>query len=133
MTPSPTHKTSRELYERLLSYVKPHWKKFLAVIVSMVIYAATETGLAALMKPLIDGSFVEQDSEIIKLIPLLLIGIFLIRGAANFVTTYGLGWIARHVIKKLREQMFERLLVLPASFYDQSTSGELMSKLLYDV
>ena len=129
----PTNHNSRELYNRLLTYVKPHWNKFLAVIVAMVIYAGTETGLAALMKPLIDGSFVNQDSEIIKLIPLLLIGLFLIRGLANFVTTYGLGWIARNVIKNLRSEMFERLLVLPASFFDQSTSGQLMSKLLYDV
>ncbi len=133
MTEVPTNHNSRELYNRLLTYVKPHWNKFLAVIVAMVIYAGTETGLAALMKPLIDGSFVNQDSEIIKLIPLLLIGLFLIRGLANFVTTYGLGWIARNVIKNLRSEMFERLLVLPASFFDQSTSGQLMSKLLYDV
>lgn len=133
MTNTPSTTTSRELYNRLLSYVKPHWKKFLAVIISMIIYAGTETALAALMKPLIDGSFVNQDSEIIKLIPLFLIGIFIVRGTANFITTYGLGWIARNVIKKLRQEMFERLLVLPSTFYDNSTSGELMSKLLYDV
>ena len=133
MTEAPSTTNSRELYKRLLGYVQPHWQKFTAVIISMIIYAATETGLAALMKPLIDGSFVDQDSEIIKLIPLLLIGLFLVRGLANFITTYGLGWIARNVIKKLREEMFERLLVLPAKFYDNSTSGELMSKLLYDV
>ena len=133
MTTASSTTSSRELYKRLLTYVQPHWQKFTAVIISMIIYAATETGLAALMKPLIDGSFVDQDSEIIKLIPLLLIGLFLVRGLANFITTYGLGWIARNVIKKLREEMFERLLVLPAKFYDSSTSGELMSKLLYDV
>ncbi|MDB2705129.1 lipid A export permease/ATP-binding protein MsbA [Pseudomonadota bacterium] len=133
MTAAPSTTTSRELYKRLLTYVKPHWQKFTAVIISMIIYAATETGLAALMKPLIDGSFVDQDSEIIKLIPLLLIGLFLVRGVANFITTYGLGWIARNVIKKLREEMFERLLLIPSKFYDNSTSGELMSKLLYDV
>jgi len=133
MTEEPTNTTSTELYKRLLSYVKPHRNKFLLIVVAMVIYASTETGLAALMKPLIDGSFVNQDSAMIKLIPMLLIGLFLIRGVANFITTYGLGWIARNVIKGLRTEMFDRLLVLPASFYDQSTSGQLMSKLLYDV
>jgi len=125
--------TASELYKRLLSYVKPYWKEFVAAILAMMVFAATETGMAALMKPLMDGSFVERDPETIKLIPLLLIGLFLIRGMANFFTTYGLGWIARNVIKSLRTEMFGRLLVLPASFYDKSTSGQLMSKLLYDV
>ncbi|HET8808000.1 MAG TPA: lipid A export permease/ATP-binding protein MsbA, partial [Methylophaga sp.] len=125
--------SASQLYRRLLSYVKPYWPAFIAVVISMLIYAASETGMAAIMKPLMDGSFVDKDPAMIKLIPLVLIGIFLIRGLANFLTTYGLGWIARHVIRTLREEMFDRLLTLPASFFDRSTSGQLMSKLLYDV
>lgn len=125
--------SASQLYRRLLSYVKPYWPAFIAVVISMLIYAASETGMAAIMKPLMDGSFVEKDPTMIKLLPLVLIGIFLVRGLANFLTTYGLGWIARNVIKTLREEMFDRLLTLPASFFDRSTSGQLMSKLLYDV
>lgn len=125
--------TAAEVYGRLLNYVKPYWPAFTAAIFAMAIYAATETGLAAMMKPLMDGSFVNKDAETIKFIPLALIGLFLIRGAANFVTSYGLGWVARNVIKQLRTEMFERLITLPASYYDQSTPGQLMSKLLYDV
>mgnify|MGYP000002156386 CR=1 FL=1 len=125
--------SAKQIYQRLLSYVKPYWLAFMAAIIAMAIFAGTEVGLAALMKPLMDGSFVERDVETIKLIPLLLIGLFLIRGFASFVTSYGLGWVARNVIKNLRAEMFARLISLPASFYDQSTSGQLMSKLLYDV
>lgn len=122
-----------QVYGRLLNYVKPYWPAFSAAVFAMAIFAATETGLAAMMKPLMDGSFVNKDADTIKFIPLALIGLFLIRGAANFITSYGLGWVARNVIKQLRTEMFERLITLPASYYDQSTSGQLMSKLLYDV
>ncbi|PHS68916.1 MAG: lipid A export permease/ATP-binding protein MsbA [Methylophaga sp.] len=132
MTPTDTM-SARELYQRLLTYVKPYWPVFIIAIVAMLIFAATETGLAAIMKPLMDGSFVERDSDTIKWIPLGLIALFLVRGVANFITSYGLGWIARNVIKNLRSEMFDRLISLPASFYDQSTPGQLMSKLLYDV
>ncbi len=132
MTDTPSTITGPELYQRLLRYVNPYWKKFVAIVIAMIAYAATETGLAAMMKILIDDGFGTQDPEIIKIIPLAIIGIFLVRGVAGFLTTYGLGWIARNVIKNLRAEMFERLLVLPASFYDKSTSGQLMSKLLYD-
>lgn len=133
MTPPPADMKASVLYRRLLGYVKPYWPAFTITILAMAAYAATETGLAAMMKPLMDGSFVERDPETIKLIPLLLIGIFLVRGTAGFLTTYGLGWIARNVIQKLRDEMFEKLIRLPASFFDRSTSGQLMSKLLYDV
>ena len=125
--------TASELYRRLLTYVKPYWLVFTAAILAMAVFAATETALAALLKELLDGGFVEQDPNIIKWLPLGLIGIFLVRGVASFITGYGLGWIARNVIKNLREEMFNKLINLPASFYDGSTSGELMSKLLYDV
>ena len=125
--------SAKQIYQRLLSYVKPYWPAFVAAIIAMAVFAGTEVGLAALMKPLMDGSFVARDAETIKLLPFLLIGLFLIRGAANFVTSYGLGWVARNVIKNLRAEMFARLISLPSSFYDQSASGQLMSKLLYDV
>ncbi|EDZ66572.1 lipid A export permease/ATP-binding protein MsbA [Nitrosococcus oceani AFC27] len=99
----------------------------------MAIYAATETGLAALMKPLMDGSFIERDPATIQIIPLLLIGLFVIRGGANFITQYGLKWVARRVVRDLREQMFCHLLALPARYYDQKASGQLLAKLIYDV
>lgn len=133
MTEKNVEISAVQLYKRLLRYVKPYWPAFTAVVLTMVVYAATETGVAALMKPLMDGSFVERDPQTIKLIPFVIIGLFIIRGLADFFTTYGLGWISRNVIKTLREEMFNKLLVLPATFYDHSTSGQLMSKLLYDV
>src|SRR5690606_40223862 len=116
--------TASKLYKRLLTYVKPYWLVFLVSIVGMVVFAGTETGMAALMKPLLDGSFVEKDPQVIKLVPLMLIGLFFVRGIANFLTTYGLGWIARNVIKTLREEMFSKLIGLPADFYDRNTSGQ---------
>lgn len=133
MTPASSEMSSGQLYRRLLTYVRPYWAAFIASIIAMAVFASTETGMAALMKPLLDGSFVHRDPHTIKLIPFLLIGLFLVRGTANFLTTYGLGWISRNVIKKLREEMFDRLLTLPASFFDRSISGQLMSKVLYDV
>jgi len=133
MIPSKQSLSAANVYSRLLSYVKNYKLVFLASILSMAAYAATETGLAALMKTIMDDGFVERDPQAIKLIPLFLIGLFLVRGTANFITSYGLGWIARNVIKTLREQMFGHMIVLPSYFYDKSNSGQLMSKLLYDV
>ncbi|ABA59128.1 lipid A export permease/ATP-binding protein MsbA [Nitrosococcus oceani] len=133
MTFTPSLNSGLAVYRRLLSYTRPYRWIFAASIITMAIYAATETGLAALMKPLMDGSFIERDPATIQIIPLLLIGLFVIRGGANFITQYGLKWVARRVVRDLREQMFCHLLALPARYYDQKASGQLLAKLIYDV
>lgn len=132
LTITPTVSAS-DAYRRLLQYVKPYWLVFAIAIIAMLAFASTEIGLAALIKELMDGGFIEHDLQIIKLLPFALIGIFLVRGVASFITTYGLGWIARKVIMNLRTEMFDKLITLPSSFYDKNIPGQLMSKLLYDV
>ena len=72
--------TSRELYKRLLGYVRPYWKAFSLAIFAMVLAAATEPLFPALMKHMLDGSFVNRDQTISRWIPYALVGIFLLRG-----------------------------------------------------
>lgn len=121
------------IYRRLLTYVKPYKGIFAIAIIAMVFFAATDTGLAAIMKPMLDGSFVEKDPYWIKRIPLLLLFLALSRGIAGFVSSYAMTWIGRGVIKELRRQMFGQILRLPASFYDATSSGQLISKMTFDV
>lgn len=99
----------------------------------MAVVAAAATAFAALMKPLMDGSFVERDPLTIKWIPLILIGIYLVRAIAVFLSMYGMSLVGRNVILELRQQMFSRMLHLPKAFYDKSTTGEVISKFTYDV
>jgi len=124
---------SKVVYRRLLGYVVPHWKAFVVATTALIVVAATETGFAMLMKPMMDGSFVERDMDVIRWTPVVLIGLFFVRGIASYLSEYWMAWVARRVIKVLRGEMFEQLLKLPVSFYDSSPSGTLISKLIYDV
>ena len=120
-------------YRRLIGYALPHWKIFLLSSLTMAVYAATDTGFAALMKPMLDDSFVAKDPSAIRNIPLLLMGLFLLRGITGFISSYGMNWVGRHVIQVLRSEMFTRLLHLPMSYFDSHASGQLVSKLIYNV
>lgn len=122
-----------QLYARLLGHVRPYRRPFGFTVLALVLSAATEPAVPALLKPMLDGSFVDKDPRMIQLIPLALIVLALVRGAAVFASDYGLKWVASRVILDLRDQMFARLLVLPTSFYDRNSSGKLISKLIYDV
>ena len=122
-----------KVYRRLLSFSLPHWKVFIVATLGMLIFSATDAAFAKLIEPMLDGSFVEKDKTTITWVPLLIIAVFFVRIISGFLSTYGMAWISRNVIRDLRSRMFNQLLTLPTSYYDHSSSGVLLSKLLYDV
>ena len=126
---------SHILYLRLLSYVRPHAKVFALAIVGIVAAAATEPLLPALIKPLLDGGFVQAGSP--RHPPIVyaaaLVGIFLLRGILTFSSSYFLAWVSNRVVLDMRAAMFARLVRLPTSFFDDNSSGVLLSKVAYDV
>src|SRR6266513_171061 len=106
--------TSLQLYLRLLRYVKPYWVPFALSIAAMVVTALTEPVFPALLKPLLDGSFVHKEGG-------LLVAVFLVRGFASYVSDYAIGWVANKVVMDLRKEMFAKLVRLPTQFYDNHT------------
>jgi len=125
--------SSRQLYLRLLGYVKPYWRAFAVSIIGMMVAAATEPLVPALLKPMVDGTFVNKDETVIQLTPIFILVIFFVRGIATFVGTYAINWIGNKVVLDLRNEMFGKLLVLPTNFYDDHATGNLISKLTFDV
>ncbi len=133
MPKNPLPGESLRLYRRLLRYVVPHWRVFLLAAAALVVVAASEAAFAALIKPMMDGTFVARDSAVIKWAPVVMIVLFLFNGIASYAASMGMQWVARQVIKTLRSEMFSRLLKLPVAYFDSTASGNLISKLIYDV
>ncbi|WP_115704081.1 lipid A export permease/ATP-binding protein MsbA [Legionella sainthelensi] len=132
MKKKPTVKTSI-LYKRLLTYVKPFWPILALGVFANMLYSLIDAGFTYMMRPFFDKSFINVDMDFIKKIPyIVLIGITL-RGLVSSLGSYCMTWVARSVVKVLREKVFNHILRLPADFYDQATSGQMLSKILYDV
>ena len=123
---------SNDLYLRLIKRIRPHWRTFALGILAMVGYAATETALPALLKELLDGSFVNRDPSSIHAMPILIVLLFLARGLTDFVHVATLNAVASKVVLELRTDMFDKLLHLPTSHFDREPSAALMSKLTYN-
>ncbi len=121
------------LYKRLLRYVIPYWRTFMISIVSMLILALSAPALPALMQPMLDGAFVEKDPVTMKWIPVLFVLLFTIRGLAAYASGVALAWVSSKVIMDLRQEMFIKILSLSSSYYDNQSSGSLLSKFTYDV
>ncbi|SFB83970.1 ATP-binding cassette, subfamily B, MsbA [Marinospirillum celere] len=119
-------------YKRLLKYVAPYWPIFLLAILGYAIYAGSSTAFAHILKMLVDS--IEQGMEDKRLFfPLIVVAIFALRGLGTFLGTYFMAHIARQLVHHLRMDLFKRFLVLPARFYDQHSSGHLVSRLTYNI
>ncbi len=123
--------SAASVYRRLLGYLRPHWFLVAAAFVPAVIYALLGTVVPLLMSEWIDAlrdSLTERAWQI----PLLIIVLFPIRGGMDFLLVYGLAWVGRSVIRDLRGEVFGHYLALPARFFDQGSSGVLISRLTYN-
>lgn len=130
---SKKRSTDWKVYKRLLTYVKRYWYIFVLAGIASAVYSAIDAGMIRLLKPLIDEGFVDKDPQVIRLIPILLPLIFLARGVASFASDASLTWLSRRIVTSVRQELFNHYLTLPARFYDSHTSGELLSKLTFNV
>jgi subfamily B ATP-binding cassette protein MsbA len=116
-----------------LRHAWPYRWVFLLGVVGMFVGGAAEAGFAALLKPIMDEGFVNRDEWVIRMTPFFLIGVFVVRGVAGFVDGYCVQWVGRKVIYDLRGAMFQRMIRLPMTYFDDSSTSELVSKLIFDV
>ncbi|MGD8587215.1 MAG: lipid A export permease/ATP-binding protein MsbA [Chromatiales bacterium] len=125
--------TGRELYLRLLRHVRPYWRQFAGGLLTMVVLALTEPAVPILMKPMLDGSFVDKDPDVIFWSPILLILLFTIRGLMNFLSDVAFEWVSGKLVLDMRERMIECILTLPNSYFDAHSTGNIISKVTYNV
>jgi len=126
--------STRALYGRLLSYVRPYWRIFALAVLGMIAAAATEPLFPALLKPLLDAGFAPTGPTWPPAaFAGAIVGVIAVRGLLTFSSSYAMNWVAQRVVLDLRSAMFSRLLRFPAKYFDDHTSGALLSKVAYDV
>lgn len=119
------------VYRRLLAYALPHWRMFSVAVLGMVMFSATDIAVARLMKPLVDGTFVQKDLEVIRWLPLAILGLFLVRGVAGYLSSVGMAVVGQRVVSKLRLEVFDHLLHVPVTHHDRSTNADMQTRLTF--
>ena len=120
------------VYRRLLRYLKPNWPIGLLAMVAMVVEACAAGGFTWLMRPMVDGTFIERDATVIAWLPFAIVGLFFVRGIATFVSDVGMARIGRTVVRDLREEVLSKYLRLPSSFFDREPAATLVARLSYN-
>lgn len=125
-------KTDLKVYLRLLSYLKPYWWAGALALLGYLINAGTEVWVAKLVGFIIHA-INENDQSAKNLFPVLIIGMFVLRGGGTFMGNYYLAVIARSIVYQLRKEIFDRILTLTPSYFLSNNSGHLSAKILYNV
>lgn len=133
MSKKKFHYSGLYVYKRLLGYAKRYWQGIALGILGTALMAGIDASLTGMIKPLLDRGFIARDMQFIRWLPLAIILAFLVRGAANFMSNYNMAWAGRNVVMTFRQEIFAHLMKLPARFYDNSTSGQLLSTMIYNV
>ena len=120
-----------KVYRRLLAYATPHWRVFLLAVAGMVMFAGTDVTVARLMKPLVDGTFVQQDPQVIRWLPIFILGLFVVRGVAGYLSSVGMAVVGQRVVSKLRLEVFDHLLHVPVTHHDRSTNADMQTRLTF--
>lgn len=121
------------VYKRLLSWVKPYFGIFIIGIIGTFAVSISDAGFTYLIKPIVDVGFVQKNAHFIHWLPLIVLLVFIIRGASSFVSTYYISKVSRSIVMDFRRAIFRHLLGVPANYYDQHSSGQILSAIIFNV
>jgi subfamily B ATP-binding cassette protein MsbA len=121
------------LYRRLLELVKPYWPRLGLAMIAMLGVAACTAAAAYLVKPVLDDIFVHQNVRMLKILPLLVLGLFLVKGVCTWGHGYFMSYVGQRIVAHLRQQLYDHLQTLSLSFFDRMPTGTLMSRITNDV
>ncbi|HXH84864.1 MAG TPA: ABC transporter ATP-binding protein [Candidatus Tectomicrobia bacterium] len=121
------------VYRRLLPLVRPYVGTLVLGGVLALVVAAMEGAIAWLVKPAMDGIFISRDAAMLRVIPLLLLGAYVVKGLARYGQSYLMAAVGERVVAALRSDLFGHIQRMPLSFFASLHSAELMSRVVTDV
>ncbi|MDT9587458.1 MAG: lipid A ABC transporter ATP-binding protein/permease MsbA [Candidatus Arsenophonus melophagi] len=124
----PTWKTFRRLWPMILPF-----KLGLSVATfALIINAAGDALMISLLKPFLDEGFSKVENNTLKCLSVAILGLVLIRGISSFVSNYCITWVSGKVVMNMRRRLFGHMMGMPVTFFDQQSTGTLLSRITYD-
>ena len=124
--------STAQTFKRLWPTIAPFKWGLVAAGVALVLNAAADSTLIYMLKPLLDDGFGKADHSFLKLMAVLVVLFIMLRGITSFVANYCLAWVSGKVVMILRRRLFKHLMFMPVSFFDQNSTGRLLSRVTYD-
>lgn len=124
--------TTWQTFRRLWPMIAPYRTGLIVSAVALVINAAGDALMISLLKPLLDDGFGKTNNSVLIWMPLVVIGLMLMRGITSYISSYCLSWVSGNVVMTMRRRLFSHMMGMPVSFFDQQSTGTLLSRITYD-
>jgi len=125
--------STRQLYRRLLAFLRPYYGRLGVAMLCMIVLAACTAALAWALRPALDDALTGKNQQMIYLIPVMIIGLYIVKGIAYYGQAYLMGFIGQRVIFDLRNALYRRLTEQSLGFFAHRKTGEMLARLSYDV
>lgn len=125
-------KSTWQTFKRLAPYISVYKLGLFVAIIALIVNALSEAYMISLLKPLLDEGFGSADSNFLKIMPFLILGMMFVRGLSGFISGYCMSWVASNIVMTIRRQIFSHFMSMPVSFFDKESTGELLSRITYD-
>ena len=123
-----------KLYVRLLAYLRPYlWPRFTLAVVFMVLYSSTNGAMPFMVRSVFDDVFLNKREWALKLLPVVIVAVFVFRGVTSYGQDYWMEWIGQRVIADVRSQLNAHFQRLSLSFYNRTPTATLLSRMTNDV
>jgi len=120
-------------HKHLLSLIKENKFRLFLAMVCMLVIAVASSATAFLVKPVLDDIFFNKDTTMLKIIPVVVVLIYFLRGLGMYGQDYLMNYVGENVIKDLRNDLYNRIQDLPIAFFHKEKTGVLMSRITNDV
>lgn len=124
--------TTLQTFKRLWIYIRLYKAGLAVAVVALIINAAADTYMVSLLKPLLDEGFGNAESDFFRVLPLIILGMMVVRGLSGFVSSYCLSWVSGNVVMLMRRSIFKQFMHMPVAFFDKESTGGLLSRITYD-
>jgi ATP-binding cassette, subfamily B, bacterial MsbA len=121
------------LLGRLLPYLRPYWPVLAVGGALALLVSGAEGFIAWLVKPAMDDIFLKRDVTMLKLIPLVLLAAYVVKGVGRFGQSYLMASVGERVIARIRRELYAHIHTMPLSFFASLHSAELMTRVVNDV
>lgn len=123
----------KNFIKRYYPYVKDHKLYFFLSFIGILLSSASQGGMAYIIKPIINDVFINKNESLLYVICVIVITIFLAKGIGDYIQNYFMNFIGLNTVRLIRNKMLDHLLTLDMQFFNKKRSGELISRITYDI
>ncbi|APC97021.1 lipid A export permease/ATP-binding protein MsbA [Francisella frigiditurris] len=135
----PSKEKVTTLYKRLIYQVRHLWWFLAIAAIGSIFFSAADASMIYLINPILNygfgagGDITKQSAKVLMFMGLGMVGLLFLRSVGSFLSQYFIGSLGQKVVYKFRKDIYKRFMDLPASFFDKHSSGQIISRLLYNV